>query len=301
MIKSYTNQKNQKPRPARPMTLTLSCPIALPNNIKKSVQDQIFDIIKTTPFKFLSIPLSAYPKDVDDETTNRFKYDKPVNIGFVRGYDEKTNTIRVVVVEKFAQFVENFINPAIEIVYTDSWHGELQRINRFNIIALGPQSYGYGPEDEKEDKPTKTSKAPKQNATSVVPKSATVVEAPSQPIIPSKGINLDEITPEDDDDEVIIEKAPKDVDVEKQVDEAIEQYEKTSESDISEDTEMTVETEEITPATEVAERKVEAIEDAEVEQEGTPEEVRYIEPSNIHHDDGAVGVTIGDIMKEQNN
>ena len=268
-IKSYTNQKNAKAKPARPRILNLIAPVALPNNISDKVQEQIFEVLKITPFKALSIPVCAYAKDVRDPGYERkdgktFRDDKPIYIGYVRKYDAKTNTFTVSVMERFVRFVESFINPAIEVAYAETFYGEFKNINRFNLIALGPNNYSSKDDKEAEKAVEDTAdedRYPKAKANSV-------------PVYSDK--SLGDIEPQNAEAEELLE-----------IDDSVGEEDSTEV--VKESNESTEEDEPET--TTVIAQSMEA-----KEEEALYEETRYIEPPEKKD---SFQVTIGDVVNPQ--
>ena len=278
-IKSYTNQKNAKARPAKPRILNLTCPVALPNNISDKVQDQIFEVLNVTPFKALSIAVCAYSKDVRDPGFERkdgkpVRDDKPVNIGYIRKYDPKTNTFTISIMERYVRFVEGFINPAVEVAYAETYYGEFKNINRFNLIALGPNNYSSEDDEEAEaaieEKPI-GDRYPKPNSVPLhSTKSPVANETPAQ------------VVEEDFDDEEEIEEEEKLLEIDDSVGVSDSVEVAASDEVTAEEVEAPVE-----EKTEVA---------AKSETEPAYEETRYIDPPEKKD---PFQVTIGDVVNHQ--
>lgn len=187
MFKSYTNQRNAKPR-ERSQQLMLDLPVALPNNIKDNIKNEIFEVVSATPFQKLSISVTGYQRDVEDEAFNKndrrpSNPDRTTNIGFVKSFDPETNMFHVIIFERYAKAVTNFSKAAMEIIYADNYNG-LIRISKFNIIDLG------------EKKSKKDKKAP-ESKDAEVKKAAPVEEETLTPDEPKDTVEVvDEVSSE---------------------------------------------------------------------------------------------------------
>ena len=175
MFKSFTNQRNAKSREQRPQQLVMDLPVALPNNIKDAVKQDIYEVVAATPFQKLSIPVTAYQRDVEDEVYSnngrKPNPDRTTNIGFVKKFED--DSFQVIVFERYAKAVSSFATPAIEIIYADNYNG-LARISKFNIIDLGDKKpnkdkkFDEAPKADKRETDNTTPEAPVEEAVEVV-------------------------------------------------------------------------------------------------------------------------------------
>ena len=146
MYKSFSNSKKQRPASNH---LTVKIPMILPEDISEKVENEIFDVLENTRFNKIPMQLSAYRRDLGNAYQGN--EDKSISIGFIKSFhpgDENTDaSFTVIIFGKYADSVKDFINPAVEVAYMER-NDELTTITKFNIIPLGPDSYGEDPEEE---------------------------------------------------------------------------------------------------------------------------------------------------------
>ena len=165
MMKSYTlSQKNAKyQRENSPLYMRL--PLVLPEDIDESLRDEIFDVLLSTPFAKLSIPIQTFRTNIarfknDAANKERSRKNMFVNVGFIQNFTESTEEdsnkngyFNVFIFGSTANDISKLYKPAIELVYTDDRSRNLKVINKFNIISLSEPMVDvnkYKPKDEEE-------------------------------------------------------------------------------------------------------------------------------------------------------
>lgn len=101
------------------------------------IKDEIIEVLKTTQFNKISIPVSSYKKlvnhDQPDDTKN-------LTVGFIKSFNKNNNKLKVVVFNNFKERINKLDNSAIEVIYTEktnkSGNVSLGTIIKFNIINI---------------------------------------------------------------------------------------------------------------------------------------------------------------------
>ena len=137
MIKSYSNQKNRRPRPEN---LVIRVKAVLPDNISSNVKNQLTEVLASTKFSKLPINIFVptrliYTEDSNDDRKPFRRNNNFISAGFIRNYFIEDKSFEVVVFNKYAANVSMFKTPAIEIIFMES-NDELVNIVRFNIIDV---------------------------------------------------------------------------------------------------------------------------------------------------------------------
>ena len=167
MMKSYTLSQKSAKYQKENAPLYMRLPLVLPVDIDESLKDEIYDVLLSTPFAKLSIPIQTFRNNIarfKNDTTNntreRSRKNMFVNVGFIQSFTESTEEdsnkngyFNVFIFGSTANDISKLYKPAIELVYTDDRSRNLKVINKFNIISLSEPMVDvnkYKPKDEEE-------------------------------------------------------------------------------------------------------------------------------------------------------
>ena len=125
--KNRTNQKRIV------KNTVLEVPFKTPSDISNDIYNEIMDVIETTKFDKISIPLSSYRHYYDNRVDE--KDTKVFVIGYIRKFNKDDNTFTVVIFNNNAKTVTEFTNPEITVGFTQ-FKDKLGAITKF-IIAPG--------------------------------------------------------------------------------------------------------------------------------------------------------------------
>lgn len=109
----------------------LKVPFTMPAGLPNDIHNEIMDIIETTKFDKISVPVSSYRRFYDnrvDASDNRTSV-----IGYIRSFNKEDNTFTVVIYSNNAKITSEFVNPEIGIAFT-IYKDEFGAITKF-IIA----------------------------------------------------------------------------------------------------------------------------------------------------------------------
>lgn len=125
--KNRTNQKRIVKNTA------LKVPFKTPSGVSNDICNEIMDVIETTKFDKISIPLSSYRRYYDSRIDE--KDTKIFVIGYIRKFNKEDNTFTVVIFNNNTKTVTEFANPEITVGFTQ-FKDKLGTITKF-IIAPG--------------------------------------------------------------------------------------------------------------------------------------------------------------------
>lgn len=135
--KSYNNNNfNSRKKVARQPKVNpneIKASLFLPANLNENIKNEILDVLATTKFNKISIPLGTYRFMIDSnisEDDNRI-----CTIGYIRNYNADTKEFTVVIFSKFIDLVKGNSNVAIELQFTE-YKENLGTITKFNIIPV---------------------------------------------------------------------------------------------------------------------------------------------------------------------
>lgn len=109
----------------------LKVPFTMPADLTNDIHNEIMDIIETTKFDKVSVPVSSYRRFYDnriDASDNRTSV-----IGYIKSFNKEDNTFTVVIYSNNAKITSDFANPEITIAFT-IYKDEFGAITKF-IIA----------------------------------------------------------------------------------------------------------------------------------------------------------------------
>lgn len=125
--KNRTNQKRIV------KNTVLKVPFKTPSGVSNDICNEIMDVIETTKFDKISIPLSSYRRYYDSRIDE--KDTKIFVIGYIRKFNKEDNTFTVVIFNNNTKTVTEFANPEITVGFTQ-FKDKLGAITKF-IIAPG--------------------------------------------------------------------------------------------------------------------------------------------------------------------
>lgn len=111
----------------------IKVPLYLPADLNKNIINEIIDVINTTKFDKISIPLGTYRCLIDsnaDANDNRIS-----TIGYIRKYDTETEMFTVVIFNNFIDLFKSKSDNAITLQY-NSYKDHLGTITKFNIVPV---------------------------------------------------------------------------------------------------------------------------------------------------------------------
>lgn len=111
----------------------LKVPFKTPSGVSNDICNEIMDVIETTKFDKISIPLSSYRRYYDSRIDE--KDTKIFVIGYIRKFNKEDNTFTVVIFNNNTKTVTEFANPEITVGFTQ-FKDKLGTITKF-IIAPG--------------------------------------------------------------------------------------------------------------------------------------------------------------------
>lgn len=135
--KNYNNRgehnNNRVARQPKVNPNEFKAPLFLPASLDENVVREIIEVLSTTKFNKISIPLGTYRYNTD--TTVDVNDTRVCTIGYIRNYNQETEEFTVSVFSKFTDLVKSFNDAAIELQFT-MYKEKLGTITKFNIIPV---------------------------------------------------------------------------------------------------------------------------------------------------------------------
>ena len=137
----------------------------VPEGTTDEVMEDIFEVLKKTPFNKISVPVGTYRYLIDDsiaEDDNRV-----ITVGYIKRYDPEIRVFDIAIFNANKQTIEAFDNKALELVFTE-YNNKLGTITKFNIVSL--------PDDVEEENAAPTEEEDYDPEETVAEETAEVVE-----------------------------------------------------------------------------------------------------------------------------
>ena len=111
--------------------------LALPADISDELKEEILQVLKSTRFSKISIPLSTYRYLVDSSVKADEKPIRVTTVGYIRKFNAETNVFTVVLFNNstYKDTIESFTDPVIELGWSE-FKDKLGTITKF-VIAPG--------------------------------------------------------------------------------------------------------------------------------------------------------------------
>ena len=120
----------------------------MPADLPNDIHNEIMDIIETTKFDKISVPVSSYRRFYDnrvDASDNRTSV-----IGYIRSFNKEDNTFTVVIYSNNAKITSEFVNPEISIAFT-IYKDEFGAITKFIIAPTTSEEENTGDDENSTD------------------------------------------------------------------------------------------------------------------------------------------------------
>lgn len=111
----------------------LKCGIIVPEGTSDAVMDEIFDVLRKTPFNKVSIPVGTYRYLIDDTIAD--DDNRVITVGYIKRFDADNNVFDIAIFSNNKPLIEAFENPALELVFTE-YNNKLGVITKFNVVSL---------------------------------------------------------------------------------------------------------------------------------------------------------------------
>lgn len=125
------NRKAIKQPKVNPNEIKL--PLYLPADLEENIVNEIFDVLSTTRFNKISVPLGTYKCLVDSDIDG--DDNRVCTIGYIRNYNKENNEFTVIVFGKFLDTIKAYNDIAMELTF-NKYKDSLGTITKFNIVPV---------------------------------------------------------------------------------------------------------------------------------------------------------------------
>ena len=123
----------------------------LPEDISENTRNEVIEVLRTTKFNKISIPVSTYRHYTD---TNIDKNDnRVVTVGYIKNFDIENDEFVVMIFTNSRAFISKFSNPILEIQISET-NDTLRCITKFNIMDYDEDTSDADDEDLTEESTT---------------------------------------------------------------------------------------------------------------------------------------------------
>lgn len=131
--KNHGGRKNFNNKVAKVNPNEIKAPLYLPADLNENIASEILNVLTTTKFNKISIPLGIYRNCIEnnvDPDDNRI-----CTIGYIRKFDAETEEFTVVIFSKFTDIIKGLGDIAVDLMYT-TYKDALGTITKFNILPV---------------------------------------------------------------------------------------------------------------------------------------------------------------------
>lgn len=123
----------------------------LPEDISENTRNEVIEVLRTTKFNKISIPVSTYRHYTD---TNIDKNDnRVVTVGYIKNFDIENDEFVVMIFTNSRSVISKFSNPILEIQISET-NDTLRCITKFNIMDYDEDTSDADDEDLTEESTT---------------------------------------------------------------------------------------------------------------------------------------------------
>ena len=137
---------NKKPREPKVNPHEVKASLGILKEVNENVYTEILDVLASTKFNKVSIPLGIYKSLIDsnvDADDSRI-----TTIGYIRDYDAETKEFTVIIFKGFIDYIKKNDCSVMDLLFTETRNGTLGTITKFVIRSC----YDYcTPADNEED------------------------------------------------------------------------------------------------------------------------------------------------------
>ena len=133
--KGYKKANNQP----RVNTNEIKVPFYLSTDLNDDLRDEIFDVLATTKFDKISIPLGIFRNLIEDCKEGDTRV---CTIGYIRNYDIERAEFTVVIFSKYIDIVKELgiENLVLEVMF-NTYNNGLRTITKFNIAYASNEKF----------------------------------------------------------------------------------------------------------------------------------------------------------------
>lgn len=123
------NNKNNKQKRVNPKEVKL--PVYLPADLNEDIYNEIVDLLNTTKFNKISIPVNISRHLINpDDTSNKVSV-----IGYIRNYNPETTEFTIILFDNLVEPVKNLGDIAMAVVF-NTYKEKFTNIARFEVIPV---------------------------------------------------------------------------------------------------------------------------------------------------------------------
>lgn len=126
-------QLPKKVEPKKNQQNYIKCGIVVPEGTSDAVMEEIFNVLRSTQFNKISIPVGTYRYLIDDSIAD--DDNRVITVGYIKRFDPESNMFDIAIFSNNKQTIEEFENPALELVFKE-YNNKLAVITKFNIVSL---------------------------------------------------------------------------------------------------------------------------------------------------------------------
>jgi len=126
-------QMPKKVEPKKNQQNYIKCGIVVPEGTSDAVMEEIFNVLRSTQFNKISIPVGTYRYLIDDSIAD--DDNRVITVGYIKRFDPESNMFDIAIFSNNKQTIEEFENPALELVFKE-YNNKLAVITKFNIVSL---------------------------------------------------------------------------------------------------------------------------------------------------------------------
>ena len=126
-------QMPKKVEPKKNQQNYIRCGIVVPEGTSDAVMEEIFNVLRSTQFNKISIPVGTYRYLIDDSIAD--DDNRVITVGYIKRYDPESNMFDIAIFSNNKQTIEEFENPALELVFKE-YNNKLGVITKFNTVSL---------------------------------------------------------------------------------------------------------------------------------------------------------------------
>lgn len=123
------NRRNNKVKKVNPNEITI--PLYLPADLDENIINEIIDVLESTKFNKISVPLGTYRYLIDSNANA--DDDRISTIGYIRNYNKETKEFTVITFGRFAELLKEKNCTVIELMFT-IYKDSLGTITKFNFV-----------------------------------------------------------------------------------------------------------------------------------------------------------------------
>ena len=134
------NNYKKSDRQSRVNPNEIKVPLLLPADLNEDITNEILDVLASTKFNKVSIPLGAYRNLIED--TAEEGDTRVCTIGYIKNYDVVSKTFAVIIYDKFLETIKNpeLGELKMSLVFTTYKETSLGTITKFNITCVNSEA-----------------------------------------------------------------------------------------------------------------------------------------------------------------